>query len=420
MATESPEMQSTEQQPDNLTEPTLQELEDFLAVHSSEVLELRWDLHRNPCLSSDEQDSADRIERWLTERVHPTEIVRNLGQTGLAVVFDSGNPGSNVLIRTEIDALPMDDTPELPHCSTRPGIAHKCGHDGHAAIVSAVALLLEKYPLPAGKAILLYQPAEETGVGARAMLADPRFPKLEASWAFGLHNVPGHPKGQVLIREGPFCPASEGMSIKIIGAPSHASEPQKGKNPARALAQMITSFCGLPTELGGLNSVGLVTPTSIHMGHNDFGISPGEAELCFTVRAENNRKLADLVNTMRERASLIGSAHGLQMEFVRHDPFPATVNTPEGVRILREAFSKLDIEPEEINVIFPWSEDFGEFLMRMPGAFFAIGSGLDHPPLHSKDYDFPDQLIPRGAKALYMAARIAAKAERVHLSQEEY
>ncbi|HIB67490.1 MAG TPA: amidohydrolase [Phycisphaerales bacterium] len=413
-------MQSTEEQTDPTIEPTMKELEDLLAHHSSEVLELRWDLHRNPCLSSDEQDSADRIERWLKERVHPTEILRNFGGTGLAAVFDSGKPGSNVIIRTEIDALPMDDTPELPHCSTRPGIAHKCGHDGHAAIVTAVSVLLEKYPLPAGKAILLYQPAEETGVGARAILADTRFPKLEASWAFGLHNVPGHPLGQILIKDGPFCPASEGMSIKIIGAPSHASEPQKGKNPARALSQMISSFCGLPSELGGLNSVGLVTPTSIHMGHNDFGISPGEAELCFTVRAENNRQLAILVNAMRERASLIGSAHGLQMEFVRHDPFPATVNTPEGVQILKQAFDRLGYEPEEIPVIFPWSEDFGEFLMRMPGAFFALGSGVDHPPLHSSEYDFPDQLIPKGALSLYTAARIAAGTERVHLSQEEY
>lgn len=404
----------------NLSPPCAEELEEALASHSSELCELRWDLHRNPCLSGDEADSADRIQRWLQARVTASEYVEKLGETGLAVIFDSGKPGSTVLIRTELDALPMDDLPEIPHCSTRPGIAHKCGHDGHAAIVTAVGFLLEQFPLPAGRAILLYQPAEETGKGARAMLADPRFPKLEANWAFGLHNVPGLPLGQIRFREGSFCPASEGMKIKILGATSHASEPHKGKNPAVALAQMISAFSGLPTELGGLNSVGLITPTSIKMGNEDFGISPGEAELCFTVRAENNKKLSRLVTAMQEKASLIGSSYGLRVEYTRHDPFSATVNTADGVSILRRAFEHLAVPTKGMDSVFPWSEDFGEFLMRMPGAFFALGSGVDHPALHSRDYDFPDQLIPNGAVALYTAAWIAAGTERGHLQSVEF
>lgn len=395
-----------------LSSPSAEQIDEVLSKHSAELFELRWDLHRNPCLSGDEQDSADRVQRWLKKRVKAKQYVENLGETGLAVIFDSGEPGSTVLIRTELDALPMDDLSELPHASTRPGIAHKCGHDGHAATVTAVGLLLEKMPIPKGKAILLYQPAEETGMGARAQLADPRFATLEADWAFGLHNVPGFPLGEVRYRSGPFCPASEGMTIKIVGATSHASEPQKGKNPALALAQMISTFGGLPTELGGLNSVGLITTNTILMGDRDFGISPGEAELCLTVRAENNRKLADLVQAMRDRSSLIASSYGLQVEYTRHDPFPATVNTVDGVKILDQAFAHLDVETQGMDTVFPWSEDFGEFLMRMPGAFFALGSGVDHPPLHSRDYDFPDQLIAKGAKALYTAAWIAASTER--------
>ena len=395
--------------------PSANDLEETLSKHISDLLELRWDLHRNPCLSGDEQDSADRVQRWLSSKVKATEYIENLGQTGLAVVFDSGKPGSTVLLRTELDALPMDDLAELPHCSTRPGIAHKCGHDGHATIVSAAGLLLEHFPLPAGKAVLLYQPAEETGYGARQVLADQRFPKIEADWAFGLHNVPGLPVGQIQYRVGSFCPASEGLEIRILGANSHASEPQKGRNPALALAQMVSSFSGLPVELGGLTSAGLITPVTIRMGDGDYGISPGSAELCFTVRAETNRKLQTLVDAMREKASLIGSSYGLQMEYKRHDPFPATVNTPDGVEVLHRAFNHLGLPTEGMEAIFPWSEDFGEFLMRIPGAFFALGSGLDCPPLHSHEYDFPDQLIPRGAMALYMAARIAASSERANL-----
>ncbi|MCA9780386.1 MAG: amidohydrolase [Candidatus Eremiobacteraeota bacterium] len=393
--------------------PRAEDLEPVLAQRLSEVMELRWDLHRHPCLSGDEQDSADRVKGWLQSRVEPTEIVDNLGETGLAVVLDSGKPGSTVLLRAELDALPMDDLAELPHRSIRPGIAHKCGHDGHTAIVSAAGLLLHQFPLPAGRAILLYQPAEETGCGARQVLADPRFAKLGANWAFGLHNVPGLPVGQIQYRVGSLCPASEGLEIKIVGAPSHASEPQKGRNPALALSQMIGNFAALPTELGGLNSTGLITPTHIQMGDKDFGISPGEAVACFTVRAETNRKLQDLVEAIRARAGLIGSSYGLQMEFSRHDPFSATVNTPEGTEVLHRAFHHLDYPTEGMEAIFPWSEDFGEFLMRVPGAFFALGAGLDCPPLHSYEYDFPDQLIAKGALALYTAAWIAATSKRV-------
>ncbi len=402
----------TAKKTENLHPPKVEEMEQVLTGHMSELLELRWDLHRNPCLSGQEKDSAERIKQWLASRVKPSEVVEDLGETGLAVIFDSGKPGYTVLLRTEIDALPMDDLPELPHCSTRPGIAHKCGHDGHAATVSAVGLLLEKFPLPAGKAILLYQPAEETGTGARAMLADPRFPQLEAHWAFGLHNVPGLPLGQVCYRAGSFCPASEGLRIRILGATSHAGEPQKGKNPALALAQIVSCFYALPVELGGLNSTGLITTTSIQMGHGDFGISPGEAELCFTVRAETSRKLAVLVEAMREKSSLIGSAYGLQIEYTRHDPFPATVNTADGVHVLNQVFQHLGITPEGMDTVFPWSEDFGEFLMRMSGAFFALGAGEDCPPLHSREYDFPDQLISKGALALYTSAWIAATSAR--------
>lgn len=396
--------------------PHAEELEDVLARRLSEVLELRWDLHRNPCLSGDEQDSADRVNAWLKERLQPADVLEKLGGTGLAVVLDSGKPGSTVLLRAELDALPMSDLAELPHCSRRPGIAHKCGHDGHTAIVSAAGLLLQQFPLPAGKAVLLYQPAEETGCGARQVLADPRFPQLGADWAFGLHNVPGLPVGQIQYRVGSLCPASEGLEIKVVGAPSHASEPQKGRNPALALSQMIANFSGLPTELGGLNSAGLVTTTHIQMGEKDFGISPGEAVACFTVRAETNRKLHDLVEALRARASLIGSSYGLQMEFTRHDPFPATVNTPEGTEVLHRAFHHLGYPTQGMEAIFPWSEDFGEFLMRLPGAFFALGAGLDCPPLHSYEYDFPDQLITKGALALYTAAWVAASSRKASCS----
>lgn len=387
--------------------PSKNDLEQHLSLHLKEITELRWDLHRHPCLSGQESDSSDRVKAWIAERLQPDHIMEKLGGTGLAVIFDSGNVGPTVMLRADLDALPMEDSDNLPHRSTRPGIAHKCGHDGHTATVAGIGVLLQQFPLPSGRAILLFQPAEETGTGARSVLADPQFAELSPDWAFGLHNVPGMPAGQIRYRSGPFAPASEGLRIKILGQPSHASEPHKGQNPAAALAQILQAFAALPIELEGLNACALITPTSLQMGHGDFGISPGEAELCFTVRAENDQKLSRLVGSMREKSTLIGSSFGLQLEYSRHDPFPATINSREGVKLLDRAFEHLEIKPEGMEVIFPWSEDFGEFLARIPGAFFGLGAGEHCPPLHSHEYDFPDQLLPLGILSLYAVAWMA-------------
>ena len=389
--------------------PPKTDLEEFLSGRLKEITELRWDLHRHPCLSGQESDSSDRVKAWIMERFQPDGVLEKLGETGLAIIFESGKAGPSVMLRADLDALPMDGSQSLPHRSLRPGIAHQCGHDGHTATVAGIGFLLQQFPLPTGRAILLFQPAEETGTGARAVLADPRFTDLSPDWAFGLHNVPGLPLGQIRYRSGPFAPASEGMRIKILGRPSHAGEPHKGQNPAAAVAQIIQAFLALPQELEGLNAGALVTPTSLQMGHGDFGISPGEAELCFTLRAESDQKLARLAGSMREKSTLIGSSFGLQLEYLRNDPFPATINSIEGVKVLDRAFEHLEVKPEEMDVIFPWSEDFGEFLGRIPGAFFALGAGEHCPPLHSHEYDFPDELIAMGILSLYTAAWMASE-----------
>jgi amidohydrolase len=384
-------------------------LEETLGEKYTDFLEHRWALHRHPCLSQDEGDSARRVKDWLLSNAKPNQVIDALGGHGLAAIFDTKRPGPTVMLRSELDALPLDELDDIPHRSRRPGIAHKCGHDGHTASLCGVAVLLKAHPLPAGRVVLLFQPAEETGTGARAVLADSNFSKITPDWIFGLHNVPGLPLGQVALKPGPFAAASEGLKVSVIGKASHASEPHLGHNPTLAVAQIINAYLALPGELAGMHANCLITPTSIQMGDGGFGISPDRAELSFTVRAVTNHKLSLLVERLREKASLIGSAFGLRMEFSRHDPFPATVNHKEGVRILERGFAHLGSSRYDLEEGFPWSEDFGEFLLRVPGAFFALGAGEDCPPLHSVEYDFPDQLLQPAALSLYTAAWIASQ-----------
>ena len=390
------------------TPPERTLLEETLGERYTDILELRWDLHRHPCLSQDEGDSARRVKQWLLKNAEPTQVIDDLGGHGMAAVFDTGRPGPTIMLRSELDALPLEEPDDIPHRSRHPGIAHKCGHDGHTASLCGVAILFKEHSLPAGRVALLFQPAEETGTGARAVLADSKFSDITPDWAFGLHNVPGMPLGQVALKSGPFAAASEGLKVSVIGKASHASEPHLGHNPTLAVAQIINAFLALPSELAGMHANCLITPTSIQMGDGGFGISPGRAELSFTVRAVTNHKLSLLVERLREKASLIGSAFGLQMEFSRHDPFPATINHQEGVRILDSAFKHLGFSGDALEEGFPWSEDFGELLLRVPGAFFALGAGEDCPPLHSVEYDFPDQLLQPAALSLYIAAWIAS------------
>jgi len=389
--------------------PTQSALEDTLSEKHSHLLDLRWDLHRNPCLSGDEADSANRVKKWLEKHAPPSEFLESLGGHGLAAIYDTGKKGPTVMLRAELDALPLDDLDDIPHRSQKPGIAHKCGHDGHTTGLCGAGVLLKNHPRPNGRTVLLFQPAEETGTGARAVLADSRFSRITPDWAFGLHNAPGNPLGQVGIKNGPFAAASEGLKVTVLGKASHASEPHKGHNPAMAVAQIISTFSALPSEFAGQHASCLITPTSISMGDGSFGISPDRAELSFTVRAVTNHKLSQMVERLREKASLIGSAFNLQMEFSRHDPFPATINTPEGVDTVNSAVDYLGYDSEIVEHGFPWSEDFGEFLLRVPGAFYVLGSGEDCPPLHSLEYDFPDQLIQPAALSLFTSAWMAGQ-----------
>jgi amidohydrolase len=376
-----------------------------------ELTRFRREIHAHPCLSGQEQDTADRIVEWLHKNAAPSEVVTHLGGTGVAAFYDSGRAGPTVMLRAELDALPLEDQEDLEHHSRHPGIAHKCGHDGHAATLCAVAFLLNNHPLPVGRAVLHWQPAEETGEGARAVLADPNFEMLGIDWAFSWHNVPGYPLGEACYKAGPFAPASVGLELELHGRHSHAGEPHNGLNPALTVAQIVQTLTGLPAVLGGMYQHGLVTPNTIQMGHGDFGISPADATLGFTLRSATDEGLERLVKAARERVEHICKAWGGDLSFRSRDPFSATINWIEGVDVVREAVLECQTPHRSLENGFSWSEDFGEFIRRVPGANFAIGAGVDHPPLHSENYDFPDQLIKKAAPLFYSVAWHAVQHE---------
>ncbi|MFZ7127126.1 MAG: amidohydrolase [Desulfobacterales bacterium] len=368
----------------------------------SDIVRLRREIHRHPERSGREQKTAGRIESHLA-RLRPHSLMTGLGGFGLAAIFDSGSPGPTVLLRAELDAVPVQETAGRSYGSVVGNTSHSCGHDGHMAILSALAEQLSLKRPARGRAVLLFQPAEENGSGAAAVLADPRFKTLSPDYAFALHNLPGFSEGEVVIRSGPFSCASTGLVVRLRGKAAHAAQPDTGRSPALPMCRIIEGLPRLGRGADGSANFSMATVVYARLGVTGaFGTAPESAEVMATLRSDTNQGLADLVKRGIDLAGSAASAGAVGLEVDRRDEFPATVNTEEGAVLVISAANRCGFGIHHLKKPFPWSEDFGHFTGRFGGALFGLGAGRAHPELHHPDYDFPETLIPKGC-ALFEA-----------------
>lgn len=360
-----------------------------------ELTDFRRHLHRHPELSGQERWTAGEIEAALRD-LSPDRIETGLGGHGVAGVFVGADPGPTLMFRAELDALPIDELSSANHRSAIAGVGHLCGHDGHSTILLGLARLIARRRPARGRVVLLFQPAEEDGSGAAAVLSDPRFGSLAPDWAFALHNMPGVALGRAAVKSGPANCASQGVKITLTGKTSHASVPERGISPALALAHLIPK--AIATGGGGAVVPGyrLVTVTHARMGEPAFGISPGEAELWLTLRTLLDEDMTALETEVDELVRTTAQDHGLSCAVSRHDVFRACTNNPEATRIFQNALDSLGITRGEDALPMRASEDFGRFGENASAAMMLLGAGTDHPMLHNPDYDFPDALIAPG------------------------
>lgn len=368
-------------------------------LNLDELIQLRHTLHENAELSDYESRTADLIAAFLRER-QPTKIIRGLGGHGLAAVFDSGNPGPRILVRCELDALPIPDSIELPYRSKQDGVSHKCGHDGHMAIVSGLADELKHGKIEKGTLILLYQPAEETGQGAARVLADDKFSDLKPDFVFALHNLPGFPEGSIIVKDNIFASASKGFIIELTGATSHAAQPDRGRSPAVAVSQIISALSAIPQFYTALHEAAQVTIVHSRVGERAFGTSPGIGHVMATLRAHDQNVMDRIADKCTEIAVSIAKTFELEYRTEFVEEFVTTVNDVMCVDKIRNAALACDLEIVERDIPFSWSEDFGHFAHSFKGALFGIGSGTDMKALHNPDYDFPDQIIEPAVRIL--------------------
>jgi amidohydrolase len=376
-------------------------------IPRTDAVELRHLLHRYAERSGEEVRTAGLV-RNLLAATGPDRLIEGLGGHGLLAEYRGATEGPSVLLRAELDAVPITDPPGWGHASLTEGTGHKCGHDGHMTILLRVAEEVGRRRPRVGTVQLLFQPAEETGEGAHRVLNDPAFQDIRPSWVFALHNLPGVPFGHVVVRTGAFAMASRGLAIQLRGETAHAAAPGDGRRPTPAVAELL-QLLDDPPEAPGAGRTGRSTVVHAQLGEpGAFGTSPGAATLHATLRAHTSedidRRAAQQLTRIRE----IAARHDLAADVTWHEEFPATWNDARAARLVESAALSEGLVVVKPDEPFGWSEDFGHFTATAPGALFGLGAGADHPQLHTPRYDFPDPLIEPAVRLFLRLAGIAA------------
>ena len=365
-----------------------------------ELILIRKKLHANPELSGKETNTSKVIYTFL-KTCNPTQIITKVGGFGVLAIFDSKNPCKNILFRADIDALPITEINTFKHSSLNVGISHKCGHDGHTCTLLGFAKLLSKNPPKKGKIILLFQPAEETGEGAYKVINDPKFEHIKPNFVFAYHNIPGAPLNQIILKNNSFTAAVKSIIIKIHGKNAHAAEPEKGINPALAIAEIIQKFEALSNNKSESENFSLITPIHINMGEIAYGTSAGYGELRFTLRTWTQEKIDALSLTILNTLQEISTKHKVKIESKWTEEFSATKNNNEAINTIIVAAKHQNLETIFKKEPFKFGEDFGLFTQQFKGAMFGIGAGIKCKPLHNPEYDFPDKILPTAIKLFH-------------------
>jgi amidohydrolase len=369
-----------------------------------DLVDFRHALHRTPELSGQERETAARVADRL-RGIGADRIVTGLGGFGVAGVFEGRAPGPTVMLRAELDALPIEEIADRPHASAIPGRGHMCGHDGHAAALMGCAHAFARRRPARGRVVLLFQPAEEDGSGAAAVIADPRFAELRPDMAFAWHNMPGLPLGHARFRAGPMFCASVGLHVRLEGRTAHASQPETGLSPAQTLAALIRDIVVLGPGGPMDEEFALVTVTHARLGEPSYGVAPGRADLQATLRALTPGRMARLRAEAEALALDRAQAAGLSVAVDWHDDFACTANDAEATEVIRRVLDTRGVPWEGMSEPYRFSEDFGRFGAAARTAMIILGAGTAVAALHNPDYDFPDDLIPVGAGILTDAAR---------------
>jgi hippurate hydrolase len=377
-----------------------------IIAFQSELQQIRRDIHAHPELSYEELRTSDVVAAKLTEWGIP--IIRGMGTTGVVGIIKNGSSSRAIGLRADMDALPMQEVNTFPHASRHPGKMHACGHDGHTAMLLGAAHYLSQHRHFDGTVYLVFQPAEEGGAGARAMINDGLFERCPMEAIYGMHNWPGEATGTLSVTEGPMMASSNEFHVTVRGKGAHAAQPHNSVDPVMVAVQIAQAWQTIITRNKSPLDTAVLSITQIHAG-SATNVIPDDASLVGTVRTFTTPVLDLIESRMRTVAEGIAAGFGAEVDFTFRRNYPPLINHAKETRFAVEVMKALVGEGRVNDKVEPTmgAEDFAFFLQEKPGCYIFIGNGdgghrdgghgLGPCVLHNGSYDFNDQLLPIGA-----------------------
>ncbi|MCO5129908.1 MAG: M20 family metallopeptidase [Xanthobacteraceae bacterium] len=370
-----------------------------IAALQPDIMAWRRHLHAHPELMYDVEGTAAFVAERLRE-FGCDEVATGLGRTGVVGVIKGRKPAAGEVkvigLRADMDALPIEEETNLPYASKAPGKMHACGHDGHTAMLLGAARYLTETRDFAGEAVVIFQPAEEGGAGADAMIKDGLMERFRIEQVYGMHNGPGLPVGSFALRPGPIMAATDAIDIRIEGLGGHAARPHKCIDSVLAGAQLVTALQSIVSRAVDPLEAAVISICEFHAG-NARNVIPQIAELKGTVRTLLP-EVRDLVERrVREVVAGVTQQTGARIDLVYERGYPVTVNHPEQTEIARRIAGDV-AGAANVHAVPPMmgAEDFAYMLEARPGAFIFVGNG-DSAGLHHPAYNFNDEAIVYGA-----------------------
>ena len=376
-----------------------------VAAEADLLVEIRRTLHRRPELSMQERWTAGFIRERL--RAWGVEDVRECAGTGTVAVIQGARPGPTVLYRADIDGLPVQEENDVPYRSEVPGVMHACGHDGHVAIALGLAKLAQarQRDLP-GRLVLVFQPGEESGEGAREMLAAGALDGLTPDAVFGLHIMGDIPLGQAGVEDAGQFAGVVKVDITVRGRGGHAALPQQAVDPVVAAAHVVAALQTVVSRNVSPLQPAVVTIGSIQ-GGTRWNIIADAVTMSGTLRAYEDRLMDRLQGRVTEVAQGVASALGAEAEVTFESITPPVINHPAMARFVRERAAAL-LGPEHvIGGRITGGDDMALFLRVAPGAYYVLGGRGRHAagPHHSPRFDFDERCLPLGLELSWRVVR---------------
>ena len=373
-------------------------LRQIIIENKDLIIQTRRDLHRIPEIAFQETKTAAYLMQYLDR--FDLEMVTDIAENGMVATMKTGRPGPTVLLRADMDALPIEEATNLPFESTHPGAMHACGHDGHMTMVLGAATVLDRLRSDlCGNIKFLFQPAEEGPGGAKPMIAAGVLDNPSVDYVFGCHVWPEIPEGTIGVRSGPFMAAMDRFDIKIRGKGGHGAMPHVCVDALEVATQVVNAFQRVVSRHSDPLSPTVVTVGSLHAGtaHN---VIPGVAEMSGTTRTFDTEIWAQWEARIDKIIKGVCESMGADYELQYTPGYPVTINDPEMSQLVEKcAAAAVGQDQVVIPAQTMGGEDFAFFLQKVKGCYFALGAGGPEAAfVHNPEFDFNEEILLTGVE----------------------